>query len=289
LFVCTSVCLSVCLSICLSICLSACLSVSLFVRLCVRLSVCLSVCLPVCLSVCLSKRDHVCVRVRVRVHVYVRAYMWFILIDSFDRMRLSSCMVCCDALTYTLTHPETDVSLFWHWILDDFNSYALRSACTLHSRRRSAFKNLDLETYQFSWQILWVTGTPFTHVKTWLKLWGLPWKHIWYVRGLPWNDFGNVGSRNCFKSISSVCGSCGQTLSTGKNEGRIRDDISDTNRFTFLRTLNIRSHLIDSSWVCSVRFQGLFCKRALLLWGSFAKETSANEPYFVGFFCKRDG
>jgi len=33
-----------------------------------------------------------------------------------------------------------------------------------------------------------------------MKIWGLPWKRVWYVRGLPWNLVGNFGSRQYFKS-----------------------------------------------------------------------------------------
>jgi len=69
-----------------------------------------------------------------------------------------------------------------------------------HSRRRSDLECLDLQISQFSWEILWVTRTPFIHVKTCLKIWGLPRKCVWYVRGLPWKLVGNFGSRNYFQS-----------------------------------------------------------------------------------------
>jgi len=69
-----------------------------------------------------------------------------------------------------------------------------------HSRRRSYLKYLYLQIYPLSWYIFWVTGTPFTHVKTRLKFWGLPWKVAWYVRGFPWKPVGNFCCRNDFKS-----------------------------------------------------------------------------------------
>jgi len=47
--------------------------------------------------------------------------------------------------------------------------------------RRSDLKYLDLEISRFSRSIFWVTGTPFTHVKARMKIWGLPWKRVWDV------------------------------------------------------------------------------------------------------------
>jgi len=55
-----------------------------------------------------------------------------------------------------------------------------------HSRRRSDSKYSDLKIGRFSRRSFEVTGTPFTHVKTCLKIWGLPRKRVWYVRGLQW-------------------------------------------------------------------------------------------------------
>jgi len=43
-------------------------------------------------------------------------------------------------------------------------------------------------------------GLPFTPMKTCLKFWGLPWKLVWNIRGLPWSFFRNFGSCNDFKS-----------------------------------------------------------------------------------------
>jgi len=40
--------------------------------------------------------------------------------------------------------------------------------------------------FRFSRTLFWVMGT---HVTTCLKIWGLPRKRVWYVRGLPWNFF----------------------------------------------------------------------------------------------------
>ena len=60
---------------------------------------------------------------------------------------------------------------------------------------------------RFSWKLFWVTGTPCTRLQTWLKIWRLPTKRVWYVRGLPWKRVwyvqrlpGNFGSHNDFKS-----------------------------------------------------------------------------------------
>ena len=41
-------------------------------------------------------------------------------------------------------------------------------------------KYLDLKVWWFSCGIFCVTGTPFTHVKTCRKIWGFPWKCVWY-------------------------------------------------------------------------------------------------------------
>jgi len=38
-------------------------------------------------------------------------------------------------------------------------------------------------------------------VKPCLKFWGLPRKHVWYVRGLLWKLVGYFGSRNHLKSV----------------------------------------------------------------------------------------
>ena len=51
-----------------------------------------------------------------------------------------------------------------------------------------------------SGSIFWRTGSPFTHVKSCLKWWGLPWKRVWYVWGLQWKLVVNFGSRDYYKS-----------------------------------------------------------------------------------------
>jgi len=72
---------------------------------------------------------------------------------------------------------------------------------SFHSRRRSDLKHLDLQISRIYRKLLEVTGTPFTHVKPCLKFWGLPRKHVWYVRGLLWKLVGCFGSRNHLKSV----------------------------------------------------------------------------------------
>jgi len=44
----------------------------------------------------------------------------------------------------------------------------------IRSRRKSDLKYLDLQIYPISGYICGVTQTPFTHMKSLLKLWGLP-------------------------------------------------------------------------------------------------------------------
>jgi len=74
------------------------------------------------------------------------------------------------------------------------------SIVSLHTRRRSDMKHLDLQIIHFSWIFFWVTdGDPFTIMKTSLKSWGLPRTRVWYVRGLLWKLVGNLGSRIYFK------------------------------------------------------------------------------------------
>jgi len=58
----------------------------------------------------------------------------------------------------------------------------------------------SLEIYQFSWYIFWVTRTGYTLMKTCMKVWGLPWNRVLYVRGLPWKLVGKFGCPYCFKS-----------------------------------------------------------------------------------------
>jgi hypothetical protein len=50
-----------------------------------------------------------------------------------------------------------------------------------------------------------VTGTPFTHVKTCLKFWGLPRKCVWYARGFLWKLVENLAVVNILSQISSIC------------------------------------------------------------------------------------
>ena len=57
---------------------------------------------------------------------------------------------------------------------DTFNVFVCRKCFVcIRSRRRSDLKYLDVQIYPICGQIFWVTGTPFTHVKTCLKSWGL--------------------------------------------------------------------------------------------------------------------
>jgi len=80
------------------------------------------------------------------------------------------------------------------------HTHTVSRCSTVHSRRRTDLKHLDLEIYQFFWWILWLTGTLFTHLKIRLWLWRLSWKRVWNVRGLPWKRVGNFGSRNYLES-----------------------------------------------------------------------------------------
>jgi len=67
-------------------------------------------------------------------------------------------------------------------------------------------KYLDLKIWWFSCGIFCVTGTPFTHVKTCMQIWGLPRKRLWCVRGLPWKFVGKFWWSWLFKvrSLPSV-------------------------------------------------------------------------------------
>ena len=68
--------------------------------------------------------------------------------------------------------------------------------------------------YDFIVVLVWVTGSPLTHMKPCLKSWGLPSKRVWYVLGLLWKLVGHFGSRNYFQSdflrvwpvTNGVCG-----------------------------------------------------------------------------------
>jgi len=77
--------------------------------------------------------------------------------------------------------------------------YCFVCVCVL-SRRRPDLKYLDLQILRFHRKFIWVSGTPFTHVKPCLKFWGLPRKRVWYAQGLLWKLVGNLGSRNYFMS-----------------------------------------------------------------------------------------
>jgi len=63
-----------------------------------------------------------------------------------------------------------------------------------------------LQIIQFPWILSWVTGTPCTEVKPWLKFSGLPRKRVWYVRGLIWNLWEILAVVIVLSLISSVCG-----------------------------------------------------------------------------------
>jgi len=69
-----------------------------------------------------------------------------------------------------------------------------------HSRKRSGLKYSDLQICRVSRPLLRTTGTPFTHVKTSVKFWGLPRKCVSHVRWLPWKLVGNSVGRNYFQS-----------------------------------------------------------------------------------------
>ena len=73
----------------------------------------------------------------------------------------------------------------------------------LHSlARRSVY--LDL---QIRWVSLLSDGDSiFTHVKAYLKFWGLPRKRVWYAGRFLRKLDPNFGICNYFQSISSVCG-----------------------------------------------------------------------------------
>ena len=85
------------------------------------------------------------------------------------------------------------------WVRDT-HTVCVTIETPIRSRRRSYLKYLDLQILRFSRKIFWVPGTPFTHVQIRLKIWGVPWKRVWYVRGLLWKFVSNFGSRNYFMS-----------------------------------------------------------------------------------------
>ena len=68
-----------------------------------------------------------------------------------------------------------------------------------HSRRTLDLKYLSVQIYQFSGKVFWVTGIPFTQLKTCVELWGLPWKYVWCVWELLWKGVRYFGSRDSFK------------------------------------------------------------------------------------------
>jgi len=75
---------------------------------------------------------------------------------------------------YCLTHCNTQ------WTLQHTVNTATHSE---HNplTEEIRLKTLDLQIRRFSRQLFWVTGTPFTHVKTCLQISGLPRKRVWYV------------------------------------------------------------------------------------------------------------
>ena len=82
------------------------------------------------------------------------------------------CNTHCNTLQHTLQHTAT------HWIS----------------------RSIGFPDRSFEWRGFWLRGTPFTHMKTCMTIWVLPWKRVWYVRGLPWKLVGNFGIRNYLKS-----------------------------------------------------------------------------------------
>ena len=128
-------------------------------------------------------------------------------------------LLTCHSFTVTLNHSHTYLGVAYSctshsfpcvtcltWFRVAYTSHMwMRNAVVtwlmvIHSRRRSDFKYLDLQIIQFSWIFFWVTETPFTQLKTCLKLWGLPRKCVRCVRELLWKLVGIFGSRNYFKS-----------------------------------------------------------------------------------------
>jgi len=107
---------------------------------------------------------------------------------------------------HELYHPNLALTSSIIWISDTLSHLHLNSiSSTSHelyllyqSRRRPDSKCLDLQIFQLSWILFWMTGTPFTQVKIFLKFWGLPRKRVSYVRGLLWKRVGNFGIRNYF-------------------------------------------------------------------------------------------
>jgi len=59
----------------------------------------------------------------------------------------------------------------------------------------SGFRSVGFPDRSFEWRGL--------HLHTWnfcMKIWGLPWKRVWYVRGLLWKLVEIFGSRNYLMS-----------------------------------------------------------------------------------------
>ena len=61
------------------------------------------------------------------------------------------------------------------------------------------FKGIENSEFPVFLGFLWVTGTPFSPVKTCCKFCGLPRRFVWMLQRLPWKLVWNFGSCNYFE------------------------------------------------------------------------------------------
>jgi len=95
----------------------------------------------------------------------------------------------------SMTHLYRHTSFIWVSFIPHVFNYSFIPLTEEIRIKIFGSRDLTISSSNFN-----LTGTPFTRLETCMQMWGLPWKRVWYVRGLPSKLDGNFDSRSYVKS-----------------------------------------------------------------------------------------
>ena len=124
---------------------------------------------------------YIYIHIQLCTYIYTYVYMYIDSVNSLSSIALAilvsrtgTCVVCDNSSTYIYACIHECM----HFCSMSMYTCVCVYMLIYHTRRRSELKYLHLKIRRLFRRSFAVTGTLFTHVKTCLKLWGLPRKHV---------------------------------------------------------------------------------------------------------------